>query len=233
MRKTLKSEKGITLTMMVIAIILLLIIATVSINYSRDSIEHSKFMAMYSEIQIIQEKVNSLYSENKEIPGKPLSEEQKVTVGFKTDNKAEYDNYRYYSPSDLRTELDINSIEGEYLISVKDRDVICITPITNEGKSFINYRLGDISQGYNVEYSAPIIKEYLGVRAKVGDYVNYDPTTGGNATSANTKYTSKKGEAAVSGNGFGDQTFSAANYVNSGRKMESAFNRRWCSYINF
>ena len=60
----------------------------------------------------------------------------------------------------------------------------------------------------------------LATVASIGDLVNYDPTTGGNATSENTTYTSLPGSTTSHGNGYttdtDGQTFSAANYKNAG-----------------
>ena len=54
--------------------------------------------------------------------------------------------------------------------------------------------------------------------AKIGDYVNYDPTSGGNVNSTNIIYTSVAGSTTKHGNGYGSQTFSATAYKNSGGK---------------
>ena len=54
--------------------------------------------------------------------------------------------------------------------------------------------------------------------ASIGDYVNYDPTTGGNVNATNTTYTSVAGSTTEHGNGYGSQTFSASNYKNAGKK---------------
>ena len=58
--------------------------------------------------------------------------------------------------------------------------------------------------------------------AQIGEYVNYDPTTGGNVNSSNTTYTSVPGSTENHGNGYtalaDGQTFSAEAYKNSGGK---------------
>ena len=56
--------------------------------------------------------------------------------------------------------------------------------------------------------------------AKVGEYVNYDPTIGGNVAEdgSNITYTSVAGSTEEHGNGSGSQTFSASNYKNAGGK---------------
>ena len=58
--------------------------------------------------------------------------------------------------------------------------------------------------------------------ASIGDYVNYDPTTGGNVNSTNTKYTSLYGSTTEHGHGnttrADGQSFSAQAYKNSGGK---------------
>ena len=218
MRKTFKNEKGITLATLTLTIIVLLILSSVVINYSLESIDHSKYMAMYTEMQVIQEKVNLYYSEGKDLVGTALNNEHKEILQYKVGSSVNYNDYYYFPANILSQKLEIDSIEGDYLISVKNRDVIGLTVIKNQGMGYVNYRWEDISDGFNVEYSEPIIKVKLSQKAKIGDLVDYDPTSGGNASSANTSYTSRAGTASTSGNGSGNQTFSAQNYVNNGGK---------------
>ena len=214
MRDTLKKQEGITLATLVLTIIVLLILAGVSITYSVDSMDHSKYMAMLSEIQIVQERINLYYSEGKVILESNLNNTQKTILQNKGVSSEKYSNYYYFTNTDLRALLDMDSIEGEYLISVVDRDVICLSTIKRDGEQINNYRLNDITSGFDVEY----IETKLSKKASIGDYVNYDPTSGGNVTSANTTYTSVKGSTTAHGNGYGSQKFSASNYKNAGGK---------------
>ena len=217
MRDTLKKQNGITLASLVITIIVLIILAGVSITYSTDSMEHSKYIAMVSEIQIVQERINVYYSEGKVILESNLNDTHKAILQSKGVSSDKYSNYYYFTNNDLRALLDMDSIEGEYLISVVDRDVICLSTIKKDGNEYYNYRLKDITIGYNVEYVENSATK-LSDKASIGDYVNYDPTSGGNVTAANTTYTSVKGTTTAHGNGFANATFSASNYKNAGGK---------------
>ena len=221
MRDTLKKQKGITLTTLVITIIVLVILAAVSITYSTDSIDHSRYMTMLSEIQIIQEKINVYYSEGKEIVGTTVNVNQQQILQEKGVSPENYGDYYYFSNTALRQALDIDSIEGEYLISVKNRDVIGLSAIKKDGQEYINYRFNDIGNGYNVDYiGGQPTSSKLASKAKVGDLVKYDPTSGGNVTEENTTYTSQTGTASSHGNGSGNQTFSAQAYKNSEGKWQ-------------
>lgn len=215
MRNTFKKEKGITLISLAVTIVVIIILAGVSINYSLESVEHSKYMAMFSEIQIVQEKVNLYESEGKVLLTTNLDANHKAILQSKGVDSSKYDNYYYFTSGALETVFELDGILGEYLISVSDRDVIGLTTINNGNQEFVNYRISDISDEYNVQ-AMPKLSDV----ASVGDYVNYDPTVGETATSVNTTYTSPKGTSTSHGNGYADQTFSAAAYKNAGGKWQ-------------
>lgn len=215
MRNICKKENGITVISLAITVVVILIIASVTINYSLDSIEHSKYMAMYSEIQIIQEKVNLFDSEGKEIVNTNLTNDQKLILESKGVSPDRFENYYYFTNSNLKNVFDIDSVQGEYLISLIDRDVICLGTFKTGTEEVENYRLSDISKEYNVE-TMPKLSEV----AEIGQYVNYDPTSGENATNANTIYTSITGTTTEHGNGARTQEFSAAAYKASNGKWK-------------
>ena len=216
MRDTLRKQKGITLITLAVTIVVLLIIAGTSINYSLKSIEHSTYMTMLSEIQIIQEKVNLYYSEGRQVTGRNIEDDHKAVLQDKGVSTVDYGNYFYFTKADLREIFEIDSIEGKYLISTKDRDVICLSTIKNQGYEYTNYRLQEISDEFNVEFEKAVYK--LSQKASVGDYVNYDPTDVEESNKEKTTYTSVAGDVDNHGNGAEDQKFSAFNYKQSGGK---------------
>jgi Tfp pilus assembly protein PilE len=61
----LKSEKGITLVTLAVTIIIMLIIASVTITAGMDSVKNSKKTAYITELEMIQEKVNTIYEKRK------------------------------------------------------------------------------------------------------------------------------------------------------------------------
>lgn len=153
MRSTFRKENGITLATLVLTIIVLIIIASVSINYSLDTIDHSHYMTIVSEMQVIQEKVNLYYSEGKGFLETNLNDEHKAILQNKGVDSSEYSNYYYFTAETLSSIFDLDNLQGQYLVSVQNRDVIGLITVKNQGQSYVNYRLEDISNEFNVEYS--------------------------------------------------------------------------------
>ena len=61
--RKMKNEKGITLISLVITIIVLLILATISINAGTGTIRYSNYNKAKAEMQAMQDNVNSWYDE--------------------------------------------------------------------------------------------------------------------------------------------------------------------------
>ena len=74
----------------------------------------------------------------------------------------------------------------------------------------------------NITIYARVDEIFLTDIVEIGQVVNYDPTSGGNATSENTTYTSPVGSPSSHGNGYSadedGQTYSASNYKEYGGK---------------
>lgn len=66
--KKLKSNKGITLITLSIAIIILALLTSMVVYYSTDSVEIKKLNNMYNDIEQLEEKVSIYFYENEKIP---------------------------------------------------------------------------------------------------------------------------------------------------------------------
>ena len=149
MRDTNK-EKGITLIALVITIIVLLIIASISTYTGINAIKSSKLTKFKQELEIMQAEVDLLYEKCKNDDGnldadkinsigKDLSnldteEINDIFYSFNIDNT---EDYRYYDIETIEN-LGISGVENEYLVSIKDRNVISIEGFESDGKLYRN-----------------------------------------------------------------------------------------------
>lgn len=152
-------EKGITLISLVITIVVLAIITGIAVSASTDSIKSAKKTAFITELEMIQEKINTIYEKrklNKEdiayynSLGQDISiiSASKLTQILKGQSK---EGYLYFSREDLK-KLDLDNISQDVIINFDTRDVISVTGIEINGNTY--YKLLDIPNyaGQKIDY---------------------------------------------------------------------------------
>lgn len=153
------STSGITLISLVITIIVLIIITGIATVTGVASIQNAKMMSFMTELEVIQEKVNTIYEKRKlneedvayyDALGQEVSvvESEKLAKILKGNSE---DEYRYFSKENL-SQLDLENITQDVIINFKSKDVASVEGLLIEGK--MCYRLTDIPsyQGNNIEY---------------------------------------------------------------------------------
>lgn len=154
-----ENQKGITLISLVITIIVLVIITGIGISASIDSIKSAKKTAFITELEMIQEKVNTIYEKRK------LNEDDIAyynSLGQDVSNvgapklleilKGQSSmGYLYFSKEDLK-KLDLDNISQDVIINFATRDVVSTTGIEIDGNTY--YKLLDIPNyaGQNIDY---------------------------------------------------------------------------------
>ena len=78
--KKIKQEKGVTLAILVVMIIILLILASIGVTSWNQAIEYSNFNEFTAELQVMQSKVNELNQNKKTDIGTVITENQKNTL---------------------------------------------------------------------------------------------------------------------------------------------------------
>lgn len=151
---------GITLVSLVITIIVILILAGTVTVAGLDSVREAKKTAFITELEMIQEKVDTIYEKRKlneeniayyDTLGKDLSFVDQSKLNMLLDGKEET-GYRYFSKEDLK-QLDLDNMNQDVIINFSTRDVASIVGF--EIENTVCYRLPDIP-GYrvnNVEYT--------------------------------------------------------------------------------
>ena len=147
------NSKGITLISLVITIAVLLILASIATYSGIDVIRQSKLNKFTAEMKVMQTQVNDLYQK--------YTDGRSVTIGGSTYtgddilNKigqdlpsnadsvftseksgiTEKEGYRYYNQDTIKG-LNIDGVEGEFYVNVKNRSVISTEGLEYEGTTY-------------------------------------------------------------------------------------------------
>ena len=154
MKVSIKSNKGITMIVVTIAIIILAIITSMLVYYSSDSIDIKKLNNMYNDIELIGQKVSMYYYEKERLPklieyggiseilGEQksnldneryyvidLSKLDNLELNFGKDFKEVQDNYSV-------TEFNIGKYTDLYVINEQSHNIYFVKGITADGKTY-------------------------------------------------------------------------------------------------
>ena len=168
-----KNNKGITLISLVVMIIIILILAAVGTNTGVSVIRESKYHRAVSEMKVMQTKINEMYEDYKSGEISDITTYgtsiDSLTSGLQTKANSAYNSvhdtnpeigeeidFMYYSSEYIKDVLDLDGVEGDYLVNIKTREVISVDGIKNEGEMY--YSLSQIEdEQFNVEYVNPTV----------------------------------------------------------------------------
>lgn len=184
----IKQEKGITLVSLIVTIILMLIIASVSVNTSVRRFEVNKAKKMYADIELLSDKISNYYLQYNGIP--IIRDEQNVPILYSYTeldfNKASGDNSNYYI-IDLGAMENIllnfgregyenpNSSDDVYIINEASHVIYYVKGIKVDGKTYhYNLNLKAIGNSNdNIPPTKPEIKVVEGNVEKDGETQYY------------------------------------------------------------
>lgn len=158
-KKVINSEKGITLLALVITIVVLIILASITVNIGKEGIKESKEDAMLSELAMVQNAILQRKTKadltNEEYPGETITEANinlEETIEEINDNRAsgeeeisrkDSDDSHYYFLSTENgglEELGITNSEDAYIVNYETGEVInYTTKLTGTGKPLYIY----------------------------------------------------------------------------------------------
>ena len=137
----MKDCKGITLLALVITVIVLLIIATISINYGAEVAQKANIDSVKANMLLIEAKTK-IYAEEynfsngtSTLIGQKVSEStENLVVQYNTSTDGRYDSYYYVSPSNL-VSMGLSISKGHYLVNydIDNIDVIYLEGINVNG----------------------------------------------------------------------------------------------------
>ena len=133
----MKSNKGITLIIVIMTVVLLTILMGLVITSSIDTYNKSKFLSFETNMKLIQKKVDMALEEriDYETLGQPLNDEQRSRLAtiIANDNNnmistedPSAETLRYFSSNDINEDFELSDIRGEFVINFSTRDVISL-----------------------------------------------------------------------------------------------------------
>lgn len=144
-RQELKdNQKGITLITVVVTLVLMIVLASVTIEIGTESIDNSKMISFVSYMQAIQAKVDNIAEKGNYLEyGKNLSSSNKNNLetilnsgneDFLTTSNSQY--LRYFDSNCIASELELENIDDEIVVDFSTREVISLNGIEYEGEIY-------------------------------------------------------------------------------------------------
>lgn len=164
----LKQEKGITLIVLAICVIVLGILAVTAIYSGTSGLDTANKQAFISELQMIQAKVNTIYEKRKisdsdkryyDLIGRDVSYLNQTKLNAALGGTSR-EGFKYYMPEDLE-KLDLSNITQAVLINYDTRQVISYEGLEINGKKY--YKLEQLSDylGRNIIQDNPSNTEQI------------------------------------------------------------------------
>jgi len=133
----MKSNKGITLIIVIMTVVLLTILMGLVITSSIDTYNKSKFLSFETNMKLIQKKVDMALEERIDYKtlGHSLNEEKKAKLATIIANDSNdmistedpsAETLRYFSSNDINEDFELSDIRGEFVINFANREVISL-----------------------------------------------------------------------------------------------------------
>ena len=146
----MKNNKGITLIMVIMTVILLAILAGLALKNGMDTFESSKVVKFESYMKVIQKEVDIILEEGTDYMnlGQALTSEHKqklqaiLSNEFVETNSVEEPKLRYFSSSDIENVFNIKDVEDEIVVNFANREVISLNGVEKNGvMHYVEYGL--------------------------------------------------------------------------------------------
>lgn len=150
----MKEEKGITLVALIITIVVLLILATVSIQSGTESLDSTRLQGFYTQLEIVQKRVddiaetnenyvdsegNIVYIKEQGVAYNNLTQEQQISLqGILNSENIDIapSNFRYFTAQNLEDILDLMEMEYNVYIDFENRVIIAADGIVVGDKTY-------------------------------------------------------------------------------------------------
>ncbi len=163
----LKKQNGVTLISLVVTIIVLVILSTMITHAGLSSIKNARIEKLKNELEIIQQNISVWYEENINLSseeirvGTKIPDERKnefqasISAAYSIirekninlDIKTDINRYRYFGKNEF-TNLQIDGIENEYIIDIKNEVAIFVGGYEYEGeKYYVLDQIKDVIRG--------------------------------------------------------------------------------------
>lgn len=143
----MSKERGITLIVLIITVIIMLILTGIIINGAGNSYENSQVMRFTSYMKMIQKEVDYYIEENVDYTtlGSPLSSDKKAKLQEIINNdyndliettNVESNKLRYFTDSDIYEYFDVSDVKDEIIVNFENREVISLNGVEKNGTMY-------------------------------------------------------------------------------------------------
>lgn len=198
--KSIKNnEKGITLVALLTTVAVMLIIVGVSIGTGTDSISSTRLKGFYSQLELIQKRVDDIASTNegyynssqtyvdiKTQTGSALTSEQKTflqgVLSAEGLSSIPVDEFKYYTKENLKEQLDLSEMDYNVFIHYNTRTIVSEKGVKSKGKTYYvlenstyfveqntNKNQGTISLTYSIAKYGTSNYKIIVTPTKIGD----------------------------------------------------------------
>ena len=135
----MKTEKGITLVVLIITVIVMLILTTISVQIGLQSLDSTRLQGFYTQLEIVQKRIDDISTTNESYvdsegniiylknEGRFLTNNQKIFLQniIQSENlDVNIENFKYFTVGDLESILEISEIEYNLFIDFNSRVII-------------------------------------------------------------------------------------------------------------
>ena len=157
-----KTDNGITIIALIIAVVLILIFASVAITAGTSAYDNAKVSGFVSRMNIIQEQVNiahikikngdtSVNNYGQSIPDAEINRVQTALAGTEY---SDYSKFRYFDSNDLIHYFNLDKVKETIIVNFDSIEVYSLQGIMYKGE--IHYTQYDLPNGqFNVGYVDP------------------------------------------------------------------------------
>lgn len=160
----MRNNKGITMVSLVVTIVILLILSTITLNFSIDSYKAVKVQNFIAKLKVIQSKVDNIAEQTDDVSNYGFTsfgditdgeeifyniinnpKEYNITSSWNSELDSDPENYYYFTPQDLEDMLGLEDQDLTVIINFKTRNVISKTGV--EQDDIVYYRQYDLAGG--------------------------------------------------------------------------------------
>lgn len=186
-KQKMSSDKGITIVSLLIAIILMIIFASISIGSSMDSIYDIKLKGFYSKLEMLQKRVdevtstnesyidengNTIYIKNMGISYENLDESKQSSLSYILNYEGlniQPNNFRYFTSDEVNTIFDLSEIEYDVFIDFDKKIVLAEDGIEINGQMYYASETSMYTPLYNEE-AKPTLNSEIPISYTIIEY---------------------------------------------------------------
>lgn len=129
----MKNEKGITLIILVMTVLILIVITSTIASNAYDSTQLQRLTKLNNDIKMLEDRIAAYYVENDDLP-KDIKEYTKTELSRRIEDLSINDGEKYYKIDVTKLDnITLNYAEDEYIVNEESHAVYNLNGITYKG----------------------------------------------------------------------------------------------------